>query len=115
MIQSYYTNCEIINFVDNIDLIDISKEYIEVHFFETTGARPYKCTDKLEYHTEFYVILRKGKDTIPSVEVNHKSISFKKKFHKKWIVETKDNTQISEYEIHRDKVIDSITEILKSI
>lgn len=115
MIQSYYTNCEKINFVDSIASIDASKEYIEVHFFETTGARPYKCDAKLEYHTEFYIILRKGQDTIPSVEVNHKSISFKKKFHKKWNIETKNNTQISEYEIQRDKVIESITEILNSI
>lgn len=115
MTQSYYTNCESINFVDNIDLIDISKEYIEVHFFETTGARPYKCNDKLEYHTEFYVILRKGQDSVQSVEVNHNSISFKKKFYKKWIVEIDDSAKKIEFEIQRDKVIDSITEILNSL
>ncbi len=114
MIQSYYTNCENINFVDSIDLIDISKEYIEVHFFETTGARPYKCDAKLEYHTEFYIIIHKGQQTVQSVEVNHKSILFKKKFHKNWIVVIKDSTKQSEFEIQRDRVIDSITEILNS-
>lgn len=114
MIQSYYTNCESINFVDSITSIDTSREYIEVHFFETIGARPYKCDAKLEYHTEFYVTLRKGQDFISSVEVNHKSISFKKQFYKKWVVEINDNSQISEYEIQRDNVIESITEILNS-
>lgn len=115
MIQSYYTNCESINFVDKIELIDISKEYIEVHFFETTGASPYKCNDKLEYHTEFYIVVRNGQETVQSVNVNNKLISFKKKFHKKWVIEIKESSNLFEYEIQRDKVIDSITEILKSI
>lgn len=114
---SAYTNLDKISFVDDINLIDKSKEYIKVNFYQTsTTTRKIIGRNPLPMRTKFYLQFFKNGNLIDSIHVNDKIIKTRHDRKKgELIVVYSDNTEISEYQIQEDKALESISDILKSL
>lgn len=112
-----YSNLKNVHFCGINELVDKTSDYIEIKSFEIQGATGYETFAESTYHTEYTIRFCNNGHTVNSVRINNKSVSIERNhYRKKWIVSSVDNNGIrKDFEIQEDDIIESITNILKSI